>query len=125
MTTTKTVAQKNVTSVKLFVLFVFMFLSTSNVFGQEVNNVNEVKETKQTVSIVEPTTEMVSSENSVAGTSTEFAVWFVGSVNKTSNAKPATLSFGKKQLINSGITTNKVLIKTVLKKIVGQESSIA
>jgi predicted small integral membrane protein len=116
MTTTKTVAQKNVTSVKLFVLFVFMFLSTSTVFGQE---------TKETVSIVEPTTELVSSENSIATTTTEFAVWFVGSTNKTSQTKPGTLSFGRKQLINSGITTNKVLIKVVLKKIVGQDSSIA
>jgi hypothetical protein len=116
MTTTKTVAQKNVTIVRLFVLFVFMFLSTSNVFGQE---------TKETVSIVEPTTELVSTENSVATTTTEFAVWFVGSANKTSQTKKGNLSFGRKQLINSGITTNKVLIKMVLKKIVGQESSVA
>ena len=122
MTTTNTNTQKRNSIVTLFVLFVVMFLSTSTVFGQEVN---EVKETKNEVSIVEPTTEMVSTENSVAATTTEFAVWFVGSVNKTSNDKPATLSFGRKQLINSGITTNKVLIKTVLKKIVGQESSVA
>lgn len=119
MTTTNTNTQKRNSIVTLFVLFVVMFLSTSTVFGQEV------KETKNEVSIVEPTTEMVSTENSVAATTTEFAVWFVGSVNKTSNDKPATLSFGRKQLINSGITTNKVLIKTVLKKIVGQESSVA
>ena len=122
MTTTNTNTSKRNSIVTLFVLFVVMFLSTSTVFGQEVN---EVKETKNKVSIVEPTTEMVSTENSVAASTTEFAVWFVGSVNKTSTAKKGTLSFGRKQLINSGITTNKVLIKTVLKKIVGQESSVA
>ena len=116
MTTTNTTSKRNQTSVKLFVLFVFMFVSTSTVFGQE---------TAKEVAIVEPTTEKVSTENSIATTTTEFAVWFVGSVNKTSNAKPSTLSFGKKQLINSGITTNKVLIKAVLKKIVGQESGVA
>jgi hypothetical protein len=115
MTTTNTTSKRNLTSVKLFVLFVFMFLSTSTVFGQE---------TKETVSIVEPTTELISSENSIATTTTEFAVWFVGS-NKASQTKTGTLSFGRKQLINSGITTNKVLIKVVLKKIVGQDSSIA
>ena len=111
MTTTNTNTSKRNSIVTLFVLFVVMFLSTSTVFGQE---------TKNEVSIVEPTT-----ENSVAASTTEFAVWFVGSVNKTSTAKKETLSFGRKQLINSGITTNKVLIKTVLKKIVGQESSVA
>ncbi len=116
MTTSNTNAKKNNSIVGIVALFVCMFLSTSTVFGQE---------TKNEVSIVEPTTEMVSTENSVAASTTEFAVWFVGSVNKTSTAKKGTLSFGRKQLINSGITTNKVLIKTVLKKIVGQESSVA
>jgi len=116
MTTTNTNTQKRNSIVTLFVLFVVMFLSTSTVFGQE---------TKKEVSIVEPTTEMVSTENSVAASTTEFAVWFVGSVNKTSTSKKGALSFGRKQLINSGITTNKVLIKSVLKKIVGQESSVA
>ena len=122
MPTTNTNTSKRNSIVTLFVLFVVMFLSTSTVFGQEVN---EVKEIKETVSIVKPTTEMVSTENSVAASTTEFAVWFVGSVNKTSTAKKGALSFGRKQLINSGITTNKVLIKTVLKKIIGQESSVA
>ncbi len=116
MTTTNTSTQNNLTSVKLFVLFVFMFLSTSNVFGQDK---------KETVTIVEPTTTVTTSENTVATTTTEFAVWFVGSAKSTSQTKSSTLSFGRKQLINSGITTNKVLIKAVLKKIVGQESNIA
>lgn len=112
MTTTNTTSKKSTNT--LFILFVFMFLSASTAFGQE---------DKKTVSVVEPIEEIVA-ENTVAST-TEFANWFINGVNKTTEDKPATLSFGRKQLINSGITTNKVLIKNVLKKVVGQETSIA
>ena len=35
-TTNNTVAQKNVTNVRLFVLFVLLVLSSNSVFGQEV-----------------------------------------------------------------------------------------
>jgi hypothetical protein len=113
MKTTNTTTQKNSSNMKMFVLFVVMFLSSSAMFSQE---------TKETVSIVEPTTIVT---DTVASTSTEFAIWFVGSAKISSEAKSSTLSFGKKQLINSGIPTNKVLIKKVLKTIVGQESNIA
>ncbi|MCA0350341.1 MAG: hypothetical protein LCH35_13895 [Bacteroidetes bacterium] len=114
MKTSNTTTQKN-SNIKMFVLFVVLFLSSSTMFAQE---------TKETVSIVETTT-IVSTENTVASTSTEFAIWFVGSTTSTPEAKTSTLSFGKKHLINSGIQTNKILLKKVLKTIVGQESNIA
>lgn len=113
MKTTNTTTQKNSSNMKMFVLFVVMFLSSSAMFSQE---------TKETVSIVEPTTIVT---DTVASTSTEFAIWFVGSTKTSSQDKKSTLSFDKKNLINSGIPTNKVLIKKVLKTIVGQESNIA
>lgn len=114
MKTANTTTQKN-SNIKMFLLLVVLFLSSSAMFSQE---------TKETVSIVEPTT-VITTENTVASTSTEFAIWFVGSTQSTTGAKTSTLSFGKKQLLNSGISTNKVLIKKVLKTIVGQESNIA
>ena len=114
MKSTNTTTQKNSSNMKMFVLFVVMFLSSTSMFSQE---------TKETVSIVETTT-IINTENIIASTSTEFAIWFVGSTNVSSN-KNATFSFSKKSLINSGIKTNKVLIKKVLKTIVGQENNIA
>lgn len=109
-----TTTQKN-SNIKMFVLFVVLFLSSSTMFSQE---------TKVTVSIVEPTT-IITSENAVASSSTDFAMWFVGNMKSTSETKNATLSFSKKSLINSGIPTNKILLKKVLKTIVGQENNIA
>lgn len=114
MKTINTTSQKN-SNIKMFVLFVVMFLSSSAMFAQE---------TKDTVSIVEPTT-IVSTENTVASTSSEFAIWFVGSTKSTSEARTSSFSLGKKHLINSGIPTNKILIKAVLKTIVGQENNVA
>jgi hypothetical protein len=113
--TVKNSTSKNTLNLKLFVMFVFMFLSSTVMFGQSQNN--EVPTLDKSVE--------VSTENTVAASTSEFAMWFIGSVNKTTNDVPKTISFGRKQLINSGITTNKVLIKTVLKKIAGQDSSLA
>jgi hypothetical protein len=53
----------------------------------------------------------------------DFAVWFMGSVKTTNNTSNG--SFCKKQLINSGINTNSVLIKSFLKKMSSQENGIA
>jgi hypothetical protein len=112
-----TSTSNKLTNVTFFALFVFMFLTSSTVFGQEK---------KETVSAEVATTTIIASSNeTIATTTTEFAIWFVGSVNKAFQSKSSTLSFGRKQLINSGINANKVLIKTVLKKVVGQETGIA
>jgi hypothetical protein len=54
----------------------------------------------------------------------EFAVWFMGS-KKTSNTNTSNGTFSKKQLINSGIITNSVLIRSFLKKMSNQENGIA
>jgi hypothetical protein len=54
----------------------------------------------------------------------DFAVWFMGS-KKTSNNTSNSGSFSKKQLINSGINTNSVLIRFFLKKMSSQENGVA
>jgi len=120
-TSTTTSIQKNVTTVKLFVLFVLVLLS-SNVFAQANATTEVAAVTLATeVSISKDTKIVISTENGVAS-SMDFAVWFMGS-KKTSNK--STGSFSKKQLINSGINTNSVLIRSFLKKVSTQESAIA
>ena len=113
MKTTIENIKRNITITRLVALFVFMLVS-SNVSAQE---------SKKDVSVSNEITTTVSSENAVASSS-EFISWFVGST-KTSSEKTTTTSLSKKALINSGVKTNSVLIKNVLKKVIAQENSVA
>ena len=120
-TATTTSIQKNLTTVKLFVLFVLVLVSSTG-FAQANTTTEVIAATTATeVSISKDATIVISTENSVAA-SMDFAVWFMGS-KKTANK--STGSFSKKQLINSGINTNSVLIRSFLKKVSAQESAIA
>ena len=114
--TTNTAAQKNVTNVRLFVMFVLLVLSSTGVFGQNTTTPTQVLVSNET-------TVSIAAENAVA--SMEFAVWFMGVKKTSSDAASTSAAFGKKQLINSGIKTNNMLIRTFLKKVSTQENSVA
>lgn len=121
-TTNNTVAQKNVTNFRLFVLFVLLVLSSNGVFGQ-TKEVTFAPTTTTEVTVVKENAIEVTAETSVA--SMDFAVWFVGTQKSTTDSKSKGTSFSKKALINSGINTNSVLIRSILKKVSTQESSVA
>jgi hypothetical protein len=103
--TTATTTQKT-SILRLIVLFVVMFASTS-AFAQDTTNT------------VAPIT-----SSTVASSSTDFAVWFIGNA-KQATTKTSTATSEKKQLINAGFTTTNVLIKKVVKKIMSQENAVA
>ncbi|WP_445452164.1 hypothetical protein [Flavobacterium sp. 25HG05S-40] len=108
------------TTLRLFVLFVLLVLSSTGAFAQ-TNTTSVVATTSTEVSVSENATIVISTENSVAGM--DFAVWFMGSKKTTNNSSNG--SFSKKQLINSGIKTNSVLIRSFLKKMNTQENGVA
>jgi hypothetical protein len=118
-TTTNTTTQTNV---RLFVLFVLVVVSSTGVFGQNTTTVLPSTTSTQ-VSISKEATMTITTENGVASNS-DFAVWFTGA-QSTNNVKTTATNFGKKQLINSGVKTNSVLIRSFLKKVISQESSVA
>lgn len=118
-TANNTSTQKNVTNVRLFVLFVLLVLSSTGAFAQ-TNTTSVVATTSTEVSVSKDATMVIATDNAVA--SMDFAVWFMGS-KKTNNASNG--SFSKKQLINSGINTNSVLIRSFLKKVNTQENGVA
>ena len=114
--------QGNVTNVRLFVLFVLLMLSTTASFAQaKTTGVAETTSTE--VSVSKDATNVITTDNSVASTAMDFAIWFMGSKKTTNDSSNAT--FSKKQLINSGINTNSVLIRSFLKKVSTQEKGIA
>lgn len=122
MKTTNTTTPKNVTNVRLFVLFVLLLIANTGVFGQ--NKVEVVTEVKTEVSISQDATIVISTENTIASTSMDFAVWFTG-VKTTKSDVKSNGSFNKKQLINSGVNTNSVLIRSILKKVSCQGNAVA
>ena len=119
-TTNNTTTQGNVTNVRLFVLFVLLMLSS--VVTAQTNTTSVVATTSTEVSVSKDSAIVISTENSVAA-SMDFAVWFMGSKKTTNNTTNGT--FSKKQLINSGINTNSVLIRSFLKKMSTQENGVA
>jgi hypothetical protein len=111
---------------RIFFLFLLFVLSSMRMFGQtsetsiviKQNEVNEVVECKQV-------------ETSVASLDTQmdFVGWFMGSrqfqVNENeSKSKTANTSSTKKQILTSGITPNKVLYRTFMKRVISQDNAI-
>jgi hypothetical protein len=122
---TSTVAQKNVTNVRLFVLFVLLVLSSVGVFGQNKAIVLPTTTATETL-ILTDVTIVVTNDYAVASTQSDFALWFMGS-KQTTPFLDATTTSGtvKRQFVTSGISPNKVLIRTFLKRLVNKGSNIA
>jgi hypothetical protein len=113
----------NGTKLKLFVFFALLLLSSTGSFAQA--NTNSVVVTTSTeVSTSNEAKIVITSDKAFASSAMEFAVWFMGT-KKTNNDTPTNGTFSKKQLINSGINTNSVLIRSLLKKVSTQEKGIA
>jgi len=109
------------TNIKLFVAFFLLVLSSTGAFAQ-TNTTSVVATTSTQVSVSKDTTTVITTDNAVAS-SMDFAVWFMGSKKTSNNTSNGT--FSKKQLINSGINTNSVLIRSFLKKVSTQENGVA
>ena len=120
-TATNTSTQTNVTNIRLFVLFVLVMLSSTGVFAQNTTTALTTPTSTQ-VSVSKDATMVITTENNVASTM-DFAVWFMGSKKTTNETSNGT--FSKKQLINSGIIINSVLIRSFLKKVNTQENGVA
>ena len=87
-------------------------------------------QTKTEVTLVcEPTTICTDSVQAIAFESdVDFMNWFMGSKQVQSIQKAdetATTVSRKKQIISSGVTPNKVLYRTFMKRVISQETAIA
>ena len=105
--------------------FVLLFvLSSMKMFGQTVTTPN-VLENKEEVTIV-----MSQVETSVASLESqiEFVGWFMGSKQSHSDegqsVSTSTSASTKKQIISSGITPNRVLYRTFMKRVSSKDSAI-
>lgn len=119
-TTTNTSAQT--TNFRLFVLFVLLVLSSTGVFAQNTTTTVLTSTTTTQVSVAKEATTVIATENGIA--TMDVAAWLMGETN-TNGVKTTATNFGKKQLINAGVNTNSVLVRSFLKKVVAQESAVA
>lgn len=122
-TPTNTSIYGNETKLKLFVLFILLLLSSTGAFAQANTN-SVILNTSTEVSASNDAKMVITNDKAFASSAMEFAVWFMGS-KKTNNETPSNGTFSKKQLINYGINTNSVLIRSFLKKVSTQEKGIA
>lgn len=107
-------ATQKVSNIRFVIAFALLLLASSGVFGQT---------TTTPVTVAATTTEVtVSTETAVASTSMDFALWFMGNKQATSTSGNVT---GKKSFITAGMSSNKVMIKTFLKRVINQESNVA
>lgn len=119
----KAIATNNITTGKrLIALFVLLVLSSVKMFGQEVK--------AETPAFTNCTIE-VAAAGDTSEAQLELVSWFMGSkqsqvsgsINTSSTI--STNKTGKKQFINNGLSTNRILSRTFLKKATSSQSAIA
>ena len=124
-TTQNTNTQNSLTSTRLVVLFAMLLLSSLGMFGQNVQSTNIVSTT--TFSVAASDDAIATAQNvTTTNTSMNMVSWFMGT-KQTPNANQAqdVSSNSKKQMINSGIAPNRLLIKVFMKKATNYNSTIA
>jgi len=124
-TTQNTTIQNSFSRTGLVVLFVLFLLSSVGMVGQNV---------QPAASTVTFEVSLASSDETVAttqaatttNTTMNFVSWFMGTKQTPSNNQSGEFSTStKKQMIQSGIAPNRLLIKAFLKKATNYNSTIA
>ena len=124
-TTQNTTIQNSFSRTGLVVLFVLFLLSSAGMVGQNV---------QPAASTVTFEVSLASSDETVAttqaatttNTTMNFVSWFMGTKQTPSNNQSSEFSTStKKQMIQSGIAPNRLLIKAFLKKATNYNSTIA
>jgi len=107
----------------LIILFIMFLLSCASMFGQNTTTV-AVTPATTTVEVIKVSVNQVALNSDV-----EFMSWFMSSkqsqsVKDSSEGTSTTNVSRKKQIISSGVVPNKVLFRTLVKKVISQESAI-
>ena len=107
----------------IFMIFVFMLLSNSNVFAQTSVDSNTVL----TTSIENTTAEnnVAKQETTSTASSMNFVLWFMGSKQDPNVKSIQAGENTRRQFITSGLAPNRLLLKAFLKKAVNSEIAAA
>lgn len=111
------------------VLLVLLVLSSMGVFGQNATDQNNQLDLNKELTVEQ--NETANSENEIATLESQidFVGWFMGSKHNQNtsldyiNVKSSIST--KKHIISSGVTPNKVLYRTFVKKVMNKDNAIA
>ena len=112
------------TNKRTIVIFFFLFLLSSiGMFGQTKATATKATTSTTIVNVVNVPVQQVALDSDV-----DFMSWFMGakqtqSVKENTIGNNNTIIARKKQILSSGITPNKVLYSTFVKKVISQESA--
>jgi hypothetical protein len=122
---TNTQNTSNTSRKALIVIFVLFLLSSVGMFGQTTEVVVPQSATP-VVEVLNTTNQIIASDSNA-----DFMNWFMSSKQVQSDKEGSQVSgtstnvTRKKQIISSGVVPNKVLYRTLVKKLMSQESAIA
>ena len=112
-------------SFRMIVLLVFLVVSSFGMIGQNKNEVVATTAISFQV-LASDDTVAAAQSNVTTNTSMNFVSWFMGTKQTPNANQSADAAVSqKKQMINSGIAPNRLLIKAFLKKASNYSSTIA
>ena len=123
--TQHTTTQNSFSGTRMVVLFVLLVAFSFTMVGQNKNEV--IVTTAVTFQVVTSDDTVAASQSTVkTNTSMNFVSWFMGTKQTPNANQSADAAVSqKKQMINSGIAPNRLLIKAFLKKASNYSSTIA
>ncbi len=109
---------------RILFLFILFILSSLRMFGQSSIDSKTIQCNQDvTITFNQVETSIVS-----VATQIDFVSWFMGSRQSQMNENETAYKFNsastRKQILNSGISPNKVLYRTFMKKVISQDSAI-
>ena len=118
-TTTQNISTSNTKTI--VILFVLFLLTSVGMFGQTKATATATATT--IVNVVNTPVQQVALDSDV-----DFMNWFMGAkqtqtVQDAATGTDNTIIARKKQILSSGVTPNKVLYRTFVKKVISQESA--
>lgn len=111
---------------RLIVLFVILLLSSLTMFGQNAQQVQTGLIKLETTVVASNDTNLTVTNNAAeSNASMNMVSWFMGTKQTPKTELNANAQDSKKQMINSGIAPNRLLMKAFLKKASNYQSTIA
>ena len=114
----------NVTSLRIVVLFAMLLLSSLGMFGQNTVTATAITMTT-TVASNDDNTTTTTTTAVEANTNMNFASWFMGTKQTPKTNMNSADTCNRRQLMNSGIAPNRLLMKAFLKKAADYTSVVA
>lgn len=114
----------NNNKIQFWVLVMFVFFASSNVFAQKSDfeiSSNEVSINPNS-NIDDTTPVKVKASTSELNSNMNFILWFMGTKEDVNSTLSSDSFYSKKSILTSGREPNHLLVKTLLKKAVNSKS---